>query len=995
MNETPGSVPRLASHPRRPPAHKSVSLRHSPPADRPHKGSRHLPQSTPQSSPNGPASDKANPPSTVSPIVTHKQSSGESSDAGKWFENTNNNAAQSNPSFVDNDPPFFLRNSSSSETPPDGQDPRTVPLHAQSMMMCHRPGLTHFGAEGSSTEDFRSVIDDLTIANKRLKQKLRKYERMYDAHLQNDKLFEVRFHGLPDHKKKELEESLRKFAADLDNSPPSEYQPTSYAPGLDHKTASSRTSRFAESGYASLSVSGQNSIPSAQDSGHKKMSKSSYTRQQQNVQSYLHDIPVGLLPKHPVPMTERSKKKLVVRRLEQIFAGKRQVPGNHPQPMLQEEVAQSAAIADRRAKEASGQIYKQEGLREARIMPAKAGSKDITGFQPTETPHKRRPSLAINEQDFADSGSPDQRPTRPLDLDPSRAQVPEENMEYIRHLGFTPPDMISGIAPEDDHGWIYLNLLTNMAQLHTINVTPDFVKEAVNDYSSKFELSHDGRKIRWRGGHDVTRNNDSSSDHFSGSSLYGNMTGSNSKSPAKLPKTSHSGSRDSMFGPKRQATRMARAAKEKGQGKLAYTPLFFHQDDSDDEDDLYNFDMLSSSYSPFQGEARGNSSGFASSAMRSLSSRRRREDGPIIFYNGAKFCTDLSSNQCGSMVVNPTSYKSITTQPIGAAPKPLTERHASGIGESGRPLKDASLQDMDLDSTEGGRTASSEEDFTLSTEALRNDSLDDSSEPMEFEASGIGGVQPDDNFEIKVKRSHFRSKDSNLVPFRQTTLKHRVYPHRILKALREQLSSNDEKRSLQPIIKEEIISAARKNLPNSTLPPASFLPFDSTSSGDVDSDLDSDVSSGPSLSSSSDEDDPATALPLLNISPIYNNKQYSSGSCNESQSDADDGGVDLLATARRLDPTAVIASEREYDAAFADRFAEEIPAGSSAATAGGGSGFISPASNSLAEEDRERGKKPADASRSASVSRTKNLKRSRTSDSLATALQPGKSQKLE
>lgn len=49
------------------------------------------------SSPNAGASDQANPPSTISPKFNKstKNSSGESSDAGKWFEKTNN-AVQSN-----------------------------------------------------------------------------------------------------------------------------------------------------------------------------------------------------------------------------------------------------------------------------------------------------------------------------------------------------------------------------------------------------------------------------------------------------------------------------------------------------------------------------------------------------------------------------------------------------------------------------------------------------------------------------------------------------------------------------------------------------------------------------------------------------------------------------------------------------------------------------------------------------------------------------------
>lgn len=114
----------------------------------------------------------------------------------------------------------------------------------------YRPTLERLGTDGSSTEDFRSVIDDLTVMNKRLRQKLKKYERMYDAHLQEEKLFEVRFHGLPEHRKKQLEETLRKFASEIDDGLISEYPSTlAHAPALEAQNTVSSTSRFAESGY--------------------------------------------------------------------------------------------------------------------------------------------------------------------------------------------------------------------------------------------------------------------------------------------------------------------------------------------------------------------------------------------------------------------------------------------------------------------------------------------------------------------------------------------------------------------------------------------------------------------------------------------------------------------------------------------------------------------------------------------------------------------------
>jgi len=197
------------------------------------------------------------------------------------------------------------------------------------------------------------------------------------------------------------------------------------------------------------------------------------------------------------------------------------------------------------------------------------------------------------------------------------------------------------------------------------------------------------------------------------------------------------------------------------------------------------------------------------------------------------------------------------------------------------------------------------------------------------------------------------------------------------------------------VIKQEILSASRKSLPASTLPPASFLPFDSTSSGDVDSDLESEAESEAVTES---DDGPATALQLLNVSPGHSLDDSDSDSeASQYSEDTDDGSVDFLATARQFDPTAVRVQEREYDAALADRLAEEIVAGSSAATAGGGSGFNTPAVPATPSQRGSASKRAGSANKrasttSSSMSSRAKLKRSRTSDSAEVKKQP-KSQK--
>src|SRR2546430_14988813 len=119
-----------------------------------------------------------------------------------------------------------------------------------------------------SSDDFRSVIDDLTIENRKLKERLRKYEKLHSAHLQREKLFEVRVHGLPPKKKRELEETLRKFASSLDSSADDGLQLpiNSRQLALPRKmhsgqapSSSTSYSRPYDSAYASMSTSGPTS----------------------------------------------------------------------------------------------------------------------------------------------------------------------------------------------------------------------------------------------------------------------------------------------------------------------------------------------------------------------------------------------------------------------------------------------------------------------------------------------------------------------------------------------------------------------------------------------------------------------------------------------------------------------------------------------------------------------------------------------------------------
>jgi hypothetical protein len=785
--------------------------------------------------------------------------------------------------------------------------------------------------DSGGSSDFRAVIDDLTVQNKKLKRRLKKYEKLHDAHLKDEKLFEVRVHGLSSNKRRELEDLLRNFAvsaAGQTNVTSASQASNPYDRAIPtlktHKTASS-SSNFADSAYASNSASASASGTSNSNS---LQSRHAYRRSSKsrtsNIQTYLHDIPEGLLPQHPAAMTEYSRKKLVVRRLEQIFAGTGAGMGDHHHPLQQQEVSQMAAKADRSALEASGQTVKIEGIREAPIMkddedPSVEEASGPEIIQGTE------PEQKTAEKDFAGL-SPQQRPTRPLDLDPHRAQNPHDNFQYIRHLGFSPPEPTTMQAHEEGHGWIYLNFLFNMAQLHTLNVTPEFAKKALLDFSTKFELSEDGRKVRWKGGRTITRS--ASDTDGSSPSTYGNSL--NGTSPQKRSKSSHH-----KAGAKSSKRRML----EKQDNKFAYTPLFFHRTSEEDSDLSSDEDETESQFLAPPG---GDSSAMTSSGIRTVSLRQKKktDNGPMIFYNNAKFCTDLSGEPKteAAMMYNPILYHTTTEHALGI-PRP-SEASVTGIMESRGPLDEAKDLPEAMYLNDNPIPEALELNFpVISPLSDTKGASGPARNPIDLEASGIGGIYPSDNFSLNVKTERKRNHASMVQPAQQ-----RPYSACIAGLFKQ---SNQH----PTLFEDEVISTFHQELPPSELPPAScFMDIDECDDDESDSgDYQSIV---PDMDRN--HDIPATAPQTIDMPYMSSDESDEEDDVENNDDDgASEGSLDLLATARELDPQSIQAREREYDAHMAERLADEIPAGSSAATAGGGSGFASPAAGISRKEYEE------------------------------------------
>ncbi|KAI9825177.1 MAG: hypothetical protein M1819_000582 [Sarea resinae] len=827
------------------------------------------------------------------------QESRESGTAEQWFDNSNHHVGESlKSSFVNvtDDPPYYMTNARPSPTEMDVCAPAPDKFLRPQSSIPLSSKRSPLASSASISDDFRSVIDDLTVQNKKLKRRLRKYEDLHCAQLENEKLFEVRIHGLPPGKRRELEETLKRFAASLGNDTPrtsstSKAGDTTLSAANNvairkASTSSTSDSRVVDSAYASMSTSGQTPAGlSSQISRDKPHSILRTAPREPTRQNSLYDIPRGLLPQHPTVMTEKARKKLVVRRLEELFTGKLAAKSGHKQPLQQQEISTAAAKADRNALEALGRRTSLEGIREARILTRSAeAAADQSSSRASE-------SLSHVDSSYSDSsshersadatpsggGSPQQRPTRPLDLDPYRAQVPAENIEYIRHLGFSSPPIHSALS-SDAGGWVYLNVLTNMAQLHTINVTTDFVKRAVTEYSDQFELSPDAQKLRWKGGQQGTHfSSDSGSPADAESSSSSDERGISSAAAGKLlSRQETTGSNDtfetqadSALGPSLIPGNTSDLQKEKttqgasapgganGSAKVFdYRPLLFRESSSSSLDDLLSgTDSMDSS---------------AGQAWTDKGTRKSR-DGAIIFYNQAKFCTDLSGDRdlAGPSHGQSIAYNLYTGRPLGQVSS--RSKHGSRASSSSGQEISSSRSRQSPDAMDMDHVSQADDYFPFSPHACSTSSNPpEPSTPFKLEASGVGDIRPADNFTLDV---HVRHDPSTVSPFSAPkSSRVRKFLHRIPRVSIDAFR-NEEKEtstSFDAPVTSKVLSINRTDHHPASLPSPSYLCPSIFSDGDSTSSIDE---SDESLESSGGDED--RARPSISISN-HNQHAYSS-----------------------------------------------------------------------------------------------------------------------
>lgn len=825
---------------------------------------------------------------------------------------------------------------------------------------------------------YRDVIDDLTVQNKKLSRRIEQYEKLYESHLADSKLFDVHVHNLSAQKKRELEGLLRDFACGLETIPsgaairqriPEPLQPLDNAVPTVEKPPSTSTTykRPLDSTYASISASGQTRVSFCHRGGSSsKAPNDSTSTDQPNLISEPQCSSLSPYSSHSSPEHDKEKKNLVVQKLERLFTSDDVYNGPVKSSTTYQRASPLAAEAENMAETNQSKIgnINKQGHRIAQIWQdnddTQAHSRAPKELESRSLDNNIHETGTTQENPGLNShAKSEQRPTDLLDYHLSQPQSMMKGIGYLKRLGISSSSLKDKPHPNDD--WIYINLLTSMAQLHTLNVTPSFVRQAILECSAHLELSEDGRKVRWRTGSEHVK---SSLDHenFDGSDgvrcklptttrcvedqNQNSVTESSIQGPQSVIVTDETRSVAASSGRIKQAPRL-----EQRQKSLSsrYEPLFVHHQDSDDQEIIGHKDASSVPSTEVSSDdmyLRVDSYG------RNVAKVQKMPSGPIIFFNKASFCIDKSRDALKGLNCD-ISYARNTSGVIAQDRGPSSRLHGSRWRKQRLFTKilatepDADERDAHMDTplVQVHGTTCPQTNGTEPSEAI----------DFDWEASGLGSVQLDDNFVVDVRIKHTRqskkvqphSRKTTNPRSRQTHLSCLI-PHGHLDVFHGKQSARTSNDTTQ--IESRIVSRTRTKLPPSRLPPPShawppFSPSDTSDSESEDFDFENDetIFSTPQfrlLPFSRPASLPSSLRPSK-TGPSKTRQPpsaYSVSSSSDASNGSDDSASepDVPAYAGEAGSSAIVAQGEGFESAIDNL--PDLPTGSSAATTGGWGG---------------------------------------------------------
>ncbi|KAI4253299.1 MAG: hypothetical protein LQ352_003766 [Teloschistes flavicans] len=597
-----------------------------------------------------------------------------SSHPDPWFTRLNQQGPGANPiPVIDDEPPFYLPRPSPDTGSYQALQPDRLSSHAppvsQPAPLSHSL-LSQLELSEHDPNTYRDIIDDLTVQNKKLRRRLKRYAKDYSIATSQDGLFEVRVRRLPSEKRRELERILQDFLSTIPS-----FRERSTVRSEDLRTRASLRRQEPEnarkptqspspnikgldSAYASVSATG-GTVSGAEDRSNIESSMQATSNLDRIL---LSDSDRVLRGNGDCNVSDIAKQKVVIARLEMLFSDRGSDQGPFYGPTLQIETSK---VGSREGSTALAKVEPSTTFAEEQLPVASETTSSVDfGVSAPATDRLSDLPAAPPQHLLIGSDFPD----------PNLSRASLDHWHRLRQLGAASP--VPGSNPQFSHGWVYLNLLVNMAQLHTLNVTLDFVRQAIHAISDNLVLSEDGRKVRWR----EERSNNHPGTLAEANDVYMSLD-SPQASPSSQSKqrgdVSH-GSKDQKrhlpFIPKIESspteahtTSFSRRRKLQAR-EFDYKPMFLHNKDRlrqngqlQDQDSSYESETSSSTSEGTTGVSHGSKHGVD------------RRAGPMVFFNHDPFFLDLSADPPVHESANGhSSYINPEAQPLGSDPPPVT-----------------------------------------------------------------------------------------------------------------------------------------------------------------------------------------------------------------------------------------------------------------------------------------------------------------------------------
>lgn len=335
---------------------------------------------------------------------------------------------------------------------------------------------------------------------------------------------------------------------------------------------------------------------------------------------------------------------------------------------------------------------------------------------------------------------------------------------------------------------------------------------------------------------------------------------------------------------------------------------------------------------------------------RSGSRAKRNDNGPIVFFSGAPFCTDLFGDREGLQTplhitgVGKDGYSNHTQDALGChIERPSLVRTTSGSIIPRRPLEDIQLTD-EATYTPSDTPSSEAKNFFAEEQPM---SPFASSSLPELNACGLDNIRPMDHFVVKVKTRRTNAKHPRFRTLKSSPSEkiHKI-THRILQSssglfacddefMSDDLTGNSAALSAAPAgpsefmreapVEAQILATKYVELPPSQLPAAGFYIGDTSSELELSSIASNDSLVNvdhlrfceiefPGYAASTDESPPP---PPFLLGTQVDSQQRSMEEDSFEEDVVMDGGsnssIDMLAQARQLDPEFIKLMEEEFE----------------------------------------------------------------------------------